>query len=313
MVKALPAILYNNIVPVFIVIGLGYILERRLQIEIKSISRTIFYALSPCLVFSSLVNSTVSGGEFWDIASFEILITLVVALVAWGVSRALRFDRAMESAFLLATIFVNAGNYGLSVNQLAFGDEALARAIIYFVVSSLLINTTGVYLASRGKAKSFDALLNVFKVPIVYAVLLAVFVKQLSWSTTTGLINLDVTGSPIFKTVEMVGKGAVPLMLLLLGMQLAKTPLAQGMRTAGLAAFIRLAVAPIVAFSLANLLGLTGPTLQACVVEASMPTAVTTAVLAIEFDARPEFVTSVIFLSTLASPITLTLIIALVS
>ncbi len=302
--KALPAILYNNIVPIFIVIGLGYILERRLQIEIKSISRTIFYALSPCLIFSSLVNSTVSGGEFWDIASFEILVTLVVALVTWGVARVLRFDRAMESAFLLTTIFVNAGNYGLSVNQLAFGHEALARALIYFVVSSLLMNTTGVYLASRGKARTFDALLNVFKVPIVYAVLLAVFVK---------LTNLDITGSPVFKTVEMVGKGAIPLMILLLGMQLAKTRMAQRMKTAGLAAFIRLAVAPIVAFSLAKLLGLTGPTLQACIVEASMPTAVTTAVLAIEFDTKPEFVTSAIFLSTLASPITLTLIIALVS
>ena len=102
MVKALPAILYNNIVPVFIAIGLGYTLKRRLGIEIKSVSRTLFYALSPCLVFSSLVNSTVSGGEFWDIAVFEILITLGVALVAWGVARALRFDRAMESGFFEA-------------------------------------------------------------------------------------------------------------------------------------------------------------------------------------------------------------------
>ncbi len=304
MVKALSAILYNNIVPVFIVIGLGYILERRLVIEIKSISRTIFYVLSPCLVFSSLVNSTVSGGEFWDIASFEILITLGLALVAWGVARALRFDRVTENAFLLATLFVNSGNYGLSVNLLAFGEVALARAIIYFVVSSLLTNTAGVYLASRGKARAFDALRNVLRVPSVYAVLLAVFVR---------LINLSVTGSPVFRAVEMVGEGAVPLMLLLLGMQLAKTPLTQGLRTAGLAAFIRLAVAPAIAFALATRLGLTGPTLQACVVESSMPTAVTTAVLAIEFDARPEFVTSVIFLSTLASPITLTPIIALVS
>jgi len=303
-VKALSAILYNNIVPVFIAIGLGYILERRLKIEIKSVSRTIFYALTPCLVFSSLVKSTISGGEFWGIASFEILITLFVALVAWGVARALRFDRAMESAFLLATLFVNSGNYGLSVNQLAFGDEALARAVIYFVVSSLLVNTTGVYLASRGQARAGDALSNVFKVPIVYAVFLAVFVK---------LINLTVTGSPVFKAVDMVGQGAVPLMLLLLGMQLAKTPLTQGMKTAGLAAFIRLAVASIIAWPLANWLGLAGPTLQACVVEASMPTAVTTTVLAIEFDVKPEFVTSVVFLSTLASPITLTPLIALVS
>ncbi len=304
MVKALSAILYNNIVPVFIAIGLGYTLERRLKIEIKSVSRTIFYTLTPCLVFSSLVKSTVSGGEFWHIASFEILITLLVALVAWGVARALRFNRAMESAFLLVTIFVNAGNYGLSVNQLAFGDEALTRAVIYFVVSSLLINTSGVYLASRGQARAGEALLNVFKVPIVYAVFLAVLVK---------LINLNVTGSPVFKAVEMVGQGAVPLMLLLLGMQLAKTSLAQGMKTASLAALIRLAVAPAIAWPLANLLSLTGPSLQACVVEASMPTAVTTTVLAIEFDARPEFVTSVVFLSTLISPITLTPIIALVS
>jgi predicted permease len=304
MVKALPAIFYNHIVPVFVVISLGYTLERKLGIEIKSVSRTIFYALTPCLVFSSLVKSTVSGGEFWDIASFEILITLVMGLVAWGVARALRFNRAMESAFLLTTLYVNAGNYGLSVNQLAFGDEALARAVIYFVVSSLLINTTGVYLASRGTAKAGDALLNVFKVPIVYAVLLAILVK---------LMNLTVTGSPVFEAVEMVGKGAVPLMLLLLGMQLAKTSLAQGIRTASLAAFIRLVVAPLIAFPLASLLSLTGSALQACIVEASMPTAVTTTVLAIEFDARPEFVTSVVFLSTLASPITLTPIIALVS
>jgi predicted permease len=304
MVKALPAIFYNHIVPVFVVISLGYTLERKLGIEIKSVSRTIFYALTPCLVFSSLVKSTVSGGEFWDIASFEILITLVMGLVAWGVARALRFNRAMESAFLLTTLYVNAGNYGLSVNQLAFGDEALARAVIYFVVSSLLINTTGVYLASRGTAKAGDALLNVFKVPIVYAVLLAILVK---------LMNLTVTGSPVFEAVEMVGKGAVPLMLLLLGMQLAKTSLAQGIRTAGLATFIRLVVAPLIAFPLASLLSLTGSALQACIVEASMPTAVTTTVLAIEFDARPEFVTSVVFLSTLASPITLTPIIALVS
>jgi predicted permease len=304
MVKALPVVLYNNIVPVFIAIGLGYTLERKLGIEIKSVSRTIFYALTPCLVFSSLIKSTISSGEFWDIASFEILITLGMALVAWGVAKSLRFNRAMESAFLLTILFVNAGNYGLSVNQLAFGDKALARAVIYFVVSSLLINTTGVYLASLGQARVGDALVNVFKVPIVYAVFLAVFVK---------LINLNVTGSPVFRAVEMVGQGAVPLMLLLLGMQLAKTSLAQGMKTAGLAAFIRLVVAPVIAWPLASLLSLAGPTLQACVVEASMPTAVTTAVLAIEFDARPEFVTSVIFLSTLASPITLTPIIALVS
>ena len=126
-------------------------------------------------------------------------------------------------------------------------------------------------------------------------------------------MKLDLTGSPIFKAVEMMGKAAVPLMLLLLGMQLADTRLTQGIKLAGLATIIRLVVTPALAWPLANLLSLAGPTLQACLVEASMPTAVTATVLAIEFDAQPEFVTSVVLLSTLASPLTLTPIIALVS
>lgn len=302
--KALPAILYNNIIPIFVAIGLGYTLERTLKIEVKSISRTTFYVLSPCLVFSSLIQSPVSGQEFWRITFFELMITLGMALIAWMVSRALGFDRAMQSAFLLATLFVNAGNYGLSVNLLAFGETALARAIVYFVVNNVLINTLGIYLASRGKARASDALINVFKAPIVYAVLFAILIN---------LAHLDVTGFPIFKAVEMVGKGAVPLMLLLLGMELAKTSMAQGLGVASLATFIRLAVAPAMALLLAHWLRLTGPTLQACVVEASMPTAVTATVLAVEFDVRPAFVTSVVFLSTLASPFTLAPIIALVS
>ncbi len=304
MIKALSVIFYNNIVPVFITIGLGYALKRTLRIEIKSVSRTTFYVLSPCLIFSSLVQSTLSGEEFWNIAGFEILATLVIALVAWAAAKVLRFDRDMESAFLLATIFTNSGNYGLSVNLLAFGEAGLARAIIYFVVSSVLINTIGIYLASRGKARALNAFYNVFKVPMVYAVLLAILVN---------LINLDVTGSPVFKTVEMVGKAAIPLMLLLLGMQLADTRLSQGIKSAALATFIKLAVAPVVAWPLAHLLNLTGPTLQACLVEASMPTAVTATLLAIEFDTKPELVTSVVFLSTLVSPLTLTPLIALVS
>jgi len=304
MIKALSVIFYNNIVPVFITIGFGYALKRTLRIEIKSVSRTTFYVLSPCLIFSSLVQSTLSGEEFWNIAGFEILATLVIALVAWAAAKVLRFDRGMESAFLLATIFVNAGNYGLSVNLLAFGEAGLARAIIYFVVSSVLINTIGIYLASRGKARALNAFYNVFKVPMVYAVLLAIMMN---------LVNLDVTGSPVFKAVEMVGKAAIPLMLLLLGMQLADTRLTQGIKLAVLATFIKLMVTPVMAWPLVHLLNLTGPTLQACLVEASMPTAVTTTLLAIEFDARPELVTSVVFLSTLVSPLTLTPLIALVS
>ena len=69
-------------------------------------------------------------------------------------------------------------------------------------------------------------------------------------------------------------------------------------------------MAPLVALGLVSLLGLTGPARQAGVVLASMPVAVVTTILALEFDVAPAFVTSAVFLSTLLSPLTLTPLIA---
>jgi predicted permease len=294
-------ILWKVILPVFIIISLGYLLERRLSLDVRSISRVILYALAPCLVFSSTATSAVSGADIWKIVSFALLTTLTVGLVSWAVARALRFSRAMESAFLLTTLFVNAGNYGLPVNLFAFGQASLERAAIFFTVSALLTSSVGVYLASRGQASGLDALRNVFKVPIVYGAL-AGFVVNLAAITVP---------EPVAKAVSLVGGASVPLMLLLVGMQLARTSLAGELKVIGLATFVRLVVAPTLALVLAAWLGLTGVTRQACVTEASMPTAVTTTILATEFEAEPQFVAGVVFVSTLASVITLTLLLAL--
>ena len=297
----LPAILWKVILPVFIIIALGYLLERRLSLDVRPISRVTFYALGPCLVFSSTATSSVSGTDIWKIVSFALLTTLAMGLLSWAVARALRFSRAMESAFLLTTLFINAGNYGLPVNLFAFGQDGLERAAIFFTVGALLTSSVGVYLASRGQASGLDALRNVFKVPIVYGAL-AGFVVNLAAITVP---------EPVAKAVDLVGGASVPLMLLLVGVQLAKTSSAGELKVIGLATFVRLVAAPAVALVLAAWLGLTGVTRQVCVIQASMPTAVTTTILATEFEAEPQFVAGVVFVSTLVSVITLTLLLAL--
>jgi predicted permease len=301
-VAILLPILWKVILPVFIVIALGYLLERCLGLDVQPISRVIFYALAPCLVFSSTATSAVSGTDIWKIISFALLTTLAMGLFSWVVARALRFSQAMESAFLLTTLFVNAGNYGLPVNLFAFGEAGMERAAIFFTVSALLTSSVGVYLASRSQASGLDALRNVFKVPIIYGAL-AGFVVNLAAITVP---------EPLTKAVELVGGASVPLMLLLVGMRLARTSLTGELKIIGLATFVRLIVAPAVALVLAAWLGLTGVTRQACVTEASMPTAVTTTILATEFEAQPQFVAGMVFVSTLASIISLTLLLALI-
>jgi predicted permease len=301
-VAILLPILWRVILPVFLIIALGYLLERWLSLDMRSISRVIFYALAPCLVFSSTATSAVSGADMGKIVSFVLLTTLAMGLLSWAVTKALRFSRAMESAFLLTTLFVNSGNYGLPINLFAFGQAGLERATVFFTASALLTNSIGVYLASRGQASGLDALRNVFKVPIVYGAL-AGFVVNLA--------TIPVP-EPVAKAVDLVGGASVPLMLLLVGMQLARTSLVGELKVIGLATFVRLVVAPAVALVLAAWLGLTGVTRQACITEASMPTAVMTTILATEFEAEPQFVAGVVFVSTLVSIITLTLLLALI-
>ena len=215
----LMTILWKVMLPVFIIIALGYLLERWLSLGVRPISRVIFYVLAPCLVFSSAATSAVSGADMGKIVFFVLLTTLVMGLVSWAVTKVLRFSRAMASAFLLTTLFINAGNYGLPINLFAFGQAGLERAAIFYTASALLTNSVGVYLASRGQASGLDALRNVFKVPLVYGAL-AGFVVNLAAITVP---------EPVAKAVDLLGEASVPSMLLLVGAQLARTSLASGL------------------------------------------------------------------------------------
>lgn len=291
----------NVLLPIFILIGLGLLLDRKLHIEAKAISQVIFYIFSPALIFSSLVTSTVSGQDSAIILAFMVIITLVVGLLTWGLGRLARVDRVTMSAFLLTTLFMNSGNYGLSVNLFAFGEAGLARAAIYFVGSSILTNTLGIFVAAKGRTNIKTALMRVFKAPMVYAVFAAFLVNALKITVP----------EPVSKALSLSAGGAVPSLLLLLGMQLAHVSLDKDIWLATASSLIRLVVAAGLAWLLADLLGLEGVTRQVCIVESAMPAAVTPLIIAVEYNAKPKLVTSAIFVSTLASMLTLTILLSL--
>jgi hypothetical protein len=291
----------NVVLPTFILMGFGFLLDRRFAIDIKSVSRLSFYVLSPCLIFSSLVNSTLSGADSSRIFIYVIVITALVGVVSWLFMRGLHLDQVTRSAFLLSTLMVNSGNFGMSLNLFAFGQPGLERAALFFVVSALISNTVGVFLAARGRAGWKGALRSVLQAPLVYAAV-AAFVVNAAHITVPPALQ---------KVFTTAGNGAVPVMVSILGMQLSRTSLKEDVPLIGLATALRLVVAAALAWGLAALMGLEGVTRQVCIVEAATPTAVTSLILAVEYDAKPKFVTGVIFMSTIASMVTLTLLISM--
>ncbi len=297
------SILASDIFPIFLIAGVGFVLARVLQADVRTLSRVVFNALAPCLVFNTLVTSRITGVQFGRMALFCVILTLTAGLIARLAAVPLRLDRPMTSAFVIVVMFSNGGNYGLPVVLFAFGREALAHAAVYFVTSSFLTYTVGIVLAAAGRKSAREALAGVLKAPAMYGVIAAAVVLNFSVQVPLALM----------RPIGLLSDATVPIMLLVLGMQLERANRPDRPGVVALAVGLSLLLSPVVALMLAGLMHLDGPARQAAIIQASMPTAVITTILALEFEVAPNFVTSAVFLSTMLSPFTLTALIAYLS
>ncbi|MBI4521075.1 MAG: AEC family transporter [Gemmatimonadetes bacterium] len=298
--RLLLSIFATDLLPVFLVAGVGFLLARYLGVSVKMLSKVAFNALAPCLVFSTLVTAQIDGRQFGEMALFCVLAMTAMGLAGRGAAALLGLDRPMVSGLLLVVMFSNGGNYGLPVVLFAFGRDALSHATVYFVTSAVLAYTLGVLVAASGHRSFRQAAIGITRVPAAYGFAAAVLV--LAGGVTVPL--------PLMRPVTMLSDAALPVMMLVLGMQLERATMPERPRVVAVAGLLCLVVAPIVALSLTWVLGLEGPARQAAVVQASMPAAVVTTVLALEFEVAPAFVTSVVFSTTILSPLTLAPLIA---
>lgn len=292
---------WNNLLPIFLIAGAGYLVGYWKKIPPKPLSQIVFYIFSPALIFNLITSSHLSGADILHIGAITVLTALSLAAIAYLVGRILKLERKLLAALILVVILPNAGNFGLSVNLFAFGDSALAYASIYFSFSVIIMFTVGVLVASMGSVGLKDALLALLKVPSMYAVIIAFIFLAYP-------LHLP---SPVERSISLLSEATIPAMLVLLGLQFQNLTRNLNLRALTAAGVLRLLVSPMLGFGLATVFNLHGPALLATVSESAMPAAVTNTVLATEYDVEPAFVASVVFYTTILSPLTLTPILAL--
>lgn len=281
--------------------GAGFFLGKGLNLNPKTLSQVIFYIFSPCLVFKLLTHSELANQDILSTMLYAGSFVLLLALLAFGAGRVLKLDRRMLAAVMITSMLMNAGNYGLPVTQFAFGETALAYAALIFVVMSMMGNSLGVVIASAGSASLKDSIMGLLQLPATYSLLFGIIFVQFNW----------VLPLPLDRTVSLLGDAASPAMLVLLGMQLTNVRWNGLNRAILLAVSTRLVVSPLLALGLTQLLGISGAPYQASVLQAAMPTAIMTTMLATEFDTEPTFVTTVVMLTTLLSPLSITPLLAI--
>jgi len=296
----LASILVSDILPIFAIASAGFLLARYAGVDVRSVSRAVFYALLPCFAFRLLVTSSTLGPSVFRLILLAVLIMGAMGLAGYAVGKGLKLDSKSLRAFMMVVMFSNGGNYGLPVVRFAFGSEALTYATIFFLTGSVTTYVGGAFFASSHRSKLAGTLEKVWKMPSLYGIAAALAVLAI--------------GKPVpdavMRPVSLLSDAALPVMILVLGMQLERAVWPARPGIVMLAVGISLLIAPLVAIGFSSVLGVSGPARQAAVILSSMPVAVVTTILALEFELSPDFVTSAVFVSTVASPLTLTPLIA---
>ncbi|MEO1163940.1 MAG: AEC family transporter [Chloroflexota bacterium] len=310
------SVMLNVISPIMLVMGFGYIIGKLYNPDPRSLSVYLIYLFTPALVFRGIYETELPTGDLLGVGVVVIGVALVMMVIGYGAARLLGYTARQESSLILSIVLVNAANYGIPLNTFAFGQEGGNVAIVYYVISALVGNVLGVFFASRGSVSAREAILNVFKVPIMYAAILGL------------ILNMNDIALPLVierSVIDIAAPASIPLMLALLGLQLSRVSfkqddsknddnsetLATNFRALGITTALRLLAAPVVAVGIALAVGLDGTTFNVSVMQSSMPTAVLAGALATQFGGDARFVSAVTLVSTLASIASLSILILL--
>jgi predicted permease len=292
----------DNLLPILITAGAGYILQRTLGVDPKPLARVTFYLFTPALAFSIALSTSITASDIIHMTCFGFAVAILMSLLSWALSRFLRLPQQVASVFILTATFMNAGNYGLPLNDFFFGEEGLALASVFFITNALLTNSLGVFITTAGRQPLSRALVGLLKIPAVYAIPLAVLVRTVHW-------QLPVS---IERPISLLGSAMIPSMLILLGMQISHGGLPKRKDLLALVVGLRLIISPLLAFLIAPLFGLRGLSAHVGILESAMPTAVLATVIATEFDVEPDFATGAVLITTLLSPLTVAPLLALI-
>jgi predicted permease len=296
-------ILYNIILPIFILVAIGFTAQKFLRMDSRTFSRINIYILIPAILFVKIYEAQVSL-QFVGLVLFFILIVETVMLALGELfSRWLKYPRGIRKAFTNSLLFFNSGNYGLPLVEMAFHGNpvAISSQIFVMLIQNISTSTFGVFQVSSGKSGYRQALQNMLVMPSLYVLAVVLLVKGFA-------IKLP---DQLLQPLRYISGGFVGLALITLGVQLAEVKAKFRVHDVFLASLIRLVLSPLLGFLLVRLLGIHGMLAKSLIIGVATPTAVNTAILAREFDNEPEYAAQIVLVSTLFSVVTLSTIIYL--
>ena len=284
----------NITAPVFILAAVGYgWVKLGFEYRVEFVTQLAMTLSVPCLIFVALMTADIDPQALGSLSLASFTAYGLVSIVFLGIVKLRKLD---TSTYLAPLVFGNTGNLGLPLAMFAFGEEGLSYAVVVFAVMAILSFTIGVWVVAGGGSP-----IRVIKEPVVAATFLGALFLWQGWQT------------PIFLTnaLELIGQMAIPIMLITLGVAIARLETNDMGRAVWLSA-IKVMVSAGVAWTAARWFGLAPIPSAVLIVQLATPVAVTSYLLAKKYGHEAQPVAGLVVASTLLCVISLPLILAFV-
>lgn len=296
------SILFQVVLPLMLIYTTGFIGQRVFKLHIKSVSTTAIYLMTPPLIFRNFYDVKIDA-MYINILIYSVLLSLAIIIFVKCVAYFRKYTSTQTSALISATAFMNNGNFGAPLMLFAYGKTAFQYSVAIMILHTIVMSTIGLYYSAKGNFDVKNALISVLKMPIIHALFLG-----LVWQ----YFELPMPEN-IYNAISMVADASIPLVMIVLGMQLAEIRIDKikwGITNFGL--FTRLIISPAVAYGITRLLPVEPLLAKVMIVLGAMPSAAIMVMYSIEYDCDPQLVSSITLISTILSILTLSILLTII-
>ncbi len=287
-------ILFNSVLPVFIVIGIGYIFGKFYPEAKKFVGKLSLWVFATVLTLTYVNDHPVTLSVFTAAFSIQALSMLISAIIIALILHKEGYDNYKWS--IMGGTFSNCGYIAYPIVKIAYGDQGLAYAVVFSVAFQIIMNTYGVFTASSKKNELKEGLIGIFKIPTLYALVVALILNYYH-------IKLNTMPPSIYQSIVFFKNASLTMLLIFIGMELSGIKFEkEDYIDISVASFSKIILVPLSALILVKLFGIQGLLAKIIVVESAMPTAMNTSIITKEFDGNIKLVSSVIFITTLIFP-----------
>ncbi|SFJ12482.1 AEC family transporter [Jannaschia pohangensis] len=271
------------VTPVFALAAIGFTWVRLgYDYDTAFVTRLAMTLAVPCLVFVALARGTIDAGDAGTLTVATLAVYAAMFIAFRLICAVMRLD---VRTYLAPLVFGNTGNLGLPLALFAFGDLGLGYAVVVFAVTAILQFTVGIWLVSGGGNP-----LRALKEPMVLATLLGAVFLWKGWAVPAVALN----------SLNLVGQMGIPLMLVTLGVAVARIKPSGMGHVAGLSV-LKAIVCTGLALGIGLAFGLEGVTLGVLTVQLATPVAVSSYLLALKYGADAPPVAGLVVVSTVMS------------